>query len=124
MKSEPYKLPTPMQLSTFSKSFEHKFSSLFIIKLLLNVNLKLKCVFISLVIYLDKASNSRYKYSNEYAQRLHYSLFGQSGFYLVSIFIKNKAFQSEALKKMFSLSPFMEEFGRHPEVNKYKERKY
>ena len=46
----------------------------------------------------DKASTSRYKYSDKFVQRLHYSLYG--GVYLIFILIKNKAFQSEVLQKM------------------------
>ena len=89
-------------------------------KLLLNVNLKLKRVFISNVIHLDKASNSRHKYSNEFALRLHYSLFGESGFYLIFILIENKAFLSGTLQIMPTSSPSTEELGRYPKVNKYK----
>ena len=69
-------------------------------KLLLTENLCLKCVFISYVISLGKTSNGWYKYSDEWAQRFHYSLFGQSGFWLLFVFSKNKGFQPEALLKM------------------------
>ena len=47
-------------------------------------------VFNSYIICLSKTSNSRYKYSNECAQRLHYHLLWQSGFLFNFYVKKNK----------------------------------
>ena len=55
-------------------------------KLLLSVNLYLKCVILSYVIY--KTLNRWYKCSDKCARRLHYPLFGKSGFCLISILSK------------------------------------
>ena len=52
-------------------------------KLLLNVNLYLKSVSISDVIFLGKTLSSRYKCFAEYAKGLHYLLFGQSRFFFL-----------------------------------------
>ena len=56
-------------------------------KLLLNVNLYLKSVSISDVIFLGKTLSSRYKCFAEYAKGLHYLLFGQSRFFFLNFYI-------------------------------------
>ena len=105
----------------------HKFSSLFIIKLLSNLTLYLKCAFISHVICLGKTSNTWYKWSDECNWRLHSSLLRDRGNPLgfVYFFIFKTSFFSLKLYWPLSFTSFhVRIWSRYWKVNKSEGSKY